>query len=88
MTDCVCLFVRYKQHQTDFIELPEERPINLPCKQSGCKCASYHYVPLNGGQPIRCTCKHPADSHSAMAPYKCKNAKGKILIVYHRNVVS
>ena len=73
-------FGRFKQHQTDFTELPEERPILLPCKQGNCKCFSYHYVPLNGGQPIRCSCKHTADNHSAMEPYKCKNSKGWCLL--------
>ncbi|KAF6016853.1 FAM221A [Bugula neritina] len=73
-TPCFCGH-RYKQHQTDFVTLPEERPIRLPCKQGGCKCLSYHYIPLNGGQPIRCTCKHLADSHSERHPYKCKNSK-------------
>ncbi|XP_067929613.1 protein FAM221A-like [Watersipora subatra] len=73
-TPCFCGH-RFKQHQTDFAHPPEERPIQLPCKQKGCKCISYNYVPLNGGQPIRCSCKHPADSHSAMKPYKCKNVK-------------
>ncbi|KAK7098130.1 protein FAM221A-like [Littorina saxatilis] len=70
-TNCFCQH-RYKQHQTDFKEIPAERPIMLPCKVSGCRCVSYHYVPLNGGQPIRCTCKHMADEHNEKAPYVCK----------------
>lgn len=62
---------RYKQHKTDFVEIPSTRPILVPCRVSGCRCSSYHYVPLNGTQPIRCTCKHFADDHSESKPYKC-----------------
>eukprot|EP00058_Branchiostoma_floridae_P001820 XP_002587308.1 hypothetical protein BRAFLDRAFT_239751 [Branchiostoma floridae] len=69
-TPCFCGH-RYKQHKTDFQKLPEERPINLPCRVNGCKCAAYHYVPLNGSQPIRCGCKHYADNHSELFPYRC-----------------
>lgn len=70
-TVCFCSH-RYKQHQTDFETIPKERPILLPCRAPGCMCASYHYVPMNGGQPIRCSCKHFADEHSEKAPYHCK----------------
>ncbi|XP_070565706.1 protein FAM221A-like [Ptychodera flava] len=70
-TPCFCTH-RYKQHKTDFDELPSERPIMVPCRVKGCKCKSYHYVPLNGSQPIRCRCKHFADDHSEIRPYKCK----------------
>ncbi|BFZ04151.1 hypothetical protein BsWGS_07190 [Bradybaena similaris] len=70
-TPCFCTH-RYKQHKTDFEEIPTKRPILLPCKVSGCPCASYHYVPLNGSQPIRCTCKHSADEHNVKPPYVCK----------------
>jgi hypothetical protein len=44
----------------------------LPCKVKGCGCVSYHYVPQNGTQQIRCSCKHFTDEHSVKAPYKCK----------------
>ncbi|XP_071099359.1 protein FAM221A-like [Haliotis cracherodii] len=70
-TLCFCKH-RYKQHQTDFEDIPTERPIPLPCRGKGCKCISYHYVPLNGGQPVRCTCKHTADEHSEKGPFVCK----------------
>ena len=70
---------RYKQHQTDFETIPTERPILLPCRVKGCHCAAYHYVPLNGGQPIRCTCKHMADEHGVKHPYVCK--KGRKLVL-------
>ncbi|XP_028396633.1 protein FAM221A-like isoform X1 [Dendronephthya gigantea] len=69
-TLCFCKH-RYKQHKTDFDEIPSTRPIRVPCRVSGCRCSSYHYVPLNGTQPIRCTCKHFADDHSETKPYKC-----------------
>ena len=63
--------LRYKQHKTDYETIPETRPILVPCHVSGCKCKSYHYVPKNGTQPIRCQCKHFADEHSEVVPYKC-----------------
>ncbi|KAM4687332.1 protein FAM221A [Discoglossus pictus] len=69
-TLCFCTH-RYKQHKTDFKELPKDRPIHLPCKVSKCQCKSYHYVPLNGSQPIRCRCKHFADDHSTAGTYVC-----------------
>ncbi|XP_077347420.1 protein FAM221A [Lithobates pipiens] len=69
-TPCFCTH-RYKQHKTDFKELPKERPIHLPCKVSKCQCKCYHYVPLNGSQPIRCRCKHFADDHSPAGSYHC-----------------
>ncbi|XP_075413691.1 protein FAM221A isoform X4 [Tenrec ecaudatus] len=62
---------RYKQHQTDFATVPEQRPISLPCRVTGCQCRAYLYVPLNGTQPIRCRCKHFADQHSAAAGFTC-----------------
>ncbi|KAK0068340.1 protein FAM221A [Biomphalaria pfeifferi] len=70
-TPCFCTH-RYKQHKTDFEELPKERPILLPCRVATCPCISYHFVPSNGSQPIRCTCKHLADEHSPKRPYVCK----------------
>ncbi|XP_067854296.1 protein FAM221A isoform X2 [Heptranchias perlo] len=69
-------YERYKQHKTDFKVIPTERPIMLPCRARGCRCISYYYVPLNGTQPIRCRCKHFADDHNEMTPYKCKNCAG------------
>lgn len=66
---------RYKQHKTDFEVIPTDRPILLPCKQKGCKCVSYHYVPMNGSQPIRCTCKHTSEEHFEFEPFICKRSK-------------
>ncbi|XP_069585957.1 protein FAM221A isoform X5 [Ranitomeya imitator] len=70
---------RYKQHKTDFKELPKDRPILLPCKVSKCPCKSYHYAPLNGSQPIRCRCKHFADDHSVTGSYNCTKCKSDSL---------
>ncbi|KAL9966029.1 hypothetical protein ACROYT_G024037 [Oculina patagonica] len=69
-TMCFCNH-RYKQHRTDYETLPQTRPIPVPCRVSGCKCKSYHYVPKNGTQPIRCQCKHFADDLPEVVPYKC-----------------
>ena len=69
------MYFRYKQHKTDFKQIPEERPIMLPCKVKGCRCVSYHYVPLMGGGPIRCTCKHPANEHANVKPYQCQKCE-------------
>ncbi|KAM8967095.1 protein FAM221A [Pelodytes ibericus] len=69
-TPCFCTH-RYKQHKTDFKELPKDRPINLPCTVSRCPCKSYRYVPRNGSQPIRCRCKHFSDEHTAASDHHC-----------------
>ncbi|XP_075443240.1 protein FAM221A [Ascaphus truei] len=69
-TPCFCTH-RYKQHQTDFKEIPKDRPVTLPCNVRQCQCKSFHYVPLNGSQPIRCRCKHFADEHSVAGSYHC-----------------
>lgn len=71
----ILVFSRYKQHKTDFEVIPNERPISLPCRVSRCPCKSYHFVPLNGTQPIRCRCKHFADEHSAAPGFLCKTCK-------------
>ncbi|XP_070585761.1 protein FAM221A isoform X5 [Erythrolamprus reginae] len=64
-------YKRYKQHKTDFEVIPKERPISIPCRVSRCPCKSYHFVPLNGTQPIRCRCKHFADQHSPATGFLC-----------------
>ncbi|XP_030406638.1 protein FAM221A isoform X3 [Gopherus evgoodei] len=71
-TQCFCTH-RYKQHKTDYEEIPKDRPICVPCQVSRCPCKSYHYVPLNGTQPIRCRCKHFADQHSAAPGFSCNS---------------
>ncbi|XP_075273568.1 protein FAM221A isoform X2 [Opisthocomus hoazin] len=40
---------------------------------SRCPCQSYHCVPLNGTQPVRCRCKHFADQHSAAPGFSCNS---------------
>ncbi len=72
-TSCFCKH-RFKDHQTDFKELPKSRPIHLPCKERGCPCSSFFYVPKNGSQAIRCGCKHAADEHKLGKPYNCLKA--------------
>ncbi|KAM4873701.1 protein FAM221A isoform 2-T2 [Thomomys bottae] len=69
-TRCFCTH-RYKQHKTDFEVIPQQRPILLPCRVTGCACRAYFYVPLNGAQPIRCRCKHFADQHSVVPGFGC-----------------
>ncbi|XP_006880361.1 PREDICTED: protein FAM221A isoform X1 [Elephantulus edwardii] len=69
-TLCFCTH-RYKQHKTDFETMPQQRPISLPCRVTGCPCRAYLYVPLNGTQPIRCRCKHFADQHSPLPDFLC-----------------
>uniref|UniRef100_A0A674IG95 Protein FAM221A n=1 Tax=Terrapene triunguis TaxID=2587831 RepID=A0A674IG95_9SAUR len=71
-TPCFCTH-RYKQHKTDYEEIPKDRPICVPCRVNRCQCKSYHYVPLNGTQPIRCRCKHFADQHSAAPGFSCNS---------------
>ncbi|XP_042744587.1 protein FAM221A isoform X2 [Lagopus leucura] len=71
-TLCFCTH-RYKQHKTDYEVIPKDRPICVPCRVSHCPCQSYHYVPLNGTQPIRCRCKHFADQHSAAPGFSCNS---------------
>ncbi|XP_072184842.1 protein FAM221A [Excalfactoria chinensis] len=71
-TLCFCTH-RYKQHKTDYEVIPKDRPICVPCRVSHCPCRSYHYVPLNGTQPIRCRCKHFADQHSAAPGFNCNS---------------
>ena len=73
---------RFHQHKTDFEKIPDARPILLPCKIKGCGCRSYHYVPLNGSQPIRCSCKHYTDNHTAVPPHKCKTGMIKLMFMF------
>ncbi|KAG5843141.1 hypothetical protein ANANG_G00185320 [Anguilla anguilla] len=70
-TPCFCSH-RYKQHKTDFEEIPPERPLALPCRVPGCRCASYLYVHLSGSQPVRCRCKHSAQDHSEAPGHLCR----------------
>ncbi|KAG7457483.1 hypothetical protein MATL_G00227590 [Megalops atlanticus] len=74
-TPCFCSH-RYKQHQTDFEELPSERPLELPCRVRGCRCVSYQYVNLCGSRPVRCRCKHSAHDHSEAPGHLCRKCSG------------
>lgn len=69
-TACFCKH-RYKDHQTDFKDLPKNRPILLPCRERGCPCNTFTYIPKNGSQSIRCGCKHTADEHKLGKPFNC-----------------
>nr|XP_013796979.1 PREDICTED: protein FAM221A [Apteryx mantelli mantelli] len=71
-TLCFCTH-RYKQHKMDYEVIPKDRPICVPCRVSRCQCQSYHCVPLNGTQPIRCRCKYFADQHSAAPGFSCNS---------------
>jgi len=72
-TKCFCQH-RYKEHQTDYKDLPNARPIPTPCKQAGCPCSSFTYVPRNGSQSIRCGCKHTTEEHKPGKPFNCIKA--------------
>ena len=73
-TKCHCGH-RYRQHKTDYPT--DKRPIPVPCK--ACKCKSYQYVPSNGSQEARCTCKHFSSDHDLkMKCNKCACSKLKI----------
>ncbi|XP_072531077.1 protein FAM221A isoform X2 [Salminus brasiliensis] len=73
-TPCFCSH-RYKQHLTDFEELPKEKPIALPCRVKGCRCGSYQYVHRSGSQAVRCRCKHLPSEHSEAADHLCKKCR-------------
>lgn len=75
-TPCFCGH-RYRQHVTDFREIPNERPIKLPCKQKDCRCIEYNYLPPN----IRCSCKHMIDEHAPYGQKKCSRGQSYPLIV-------
>ncbi|KAK7898740.1 hypothetical protein WMY93_019593 [Mugilogobius chulae] len=69
-TPCFCTH-RYKQHQTEFEQLPSQRPLMLPCCTLGCLCSQYQYVPHFGSRPVRCRCKHLPEEHRASAGHVC-----------------
>ncbi|PIK49585.1 hypothetical protein BSL78_13521 [Apostichopus japonicus] len=75
-TLCFCQH-RYKQHKTDFQVLPTVRPIDLPCKLKKCRCSTFQYVPMNGGQSVRCRCKHFSEDHDEGDGHACVKCKGK-----------
>uniref|UniRef100_A0A8C6S595 Protein FAM221A n=1 Tax=Neogobius melanostomus TaxID=47308 RepID=A0A8C6S595_9GOBI len=65
---CLC---RYKQHQTEYEEVPAERPLLLGCRVRGCRCSQYQYVPRMGSRPVRCRCKHLPQDHSEAGAHVC-----------------
>nr|XP_023400117.1 LOW QUALITY PROTEIN: protein FAM221A [Loxodonta africana] len=69
-TLCFCTH-RYKQHKTDLEMMPQQHPISLPCRVTGCQCRAFLYVPLNGPQPIPCRSKHFADQPNAAPGFIC-----------------
>ena len=70
-TMCFCLH-RYISHRTDYQTLPATRPIPTPCREKGCKCAAFEYLPWSGGGPIRCSCKHSGGDHSKDPKHLCE----------------
>lgn len=69
---------RYKQHKTDFEEVPPERPLPLPCRVRGCHCPAYQYTPKTGPNLVRCQCKHLPSDHSEAAGHSCKKCESEI----------
>uniref|UniRef100_A0A3B3ZRN8 Protein FAM221A n=1 Tax=Periophthalmus magnuspinnatus TaxID=409849 RepID=A0A3B3ZRN8_9GOBI len=69
-TPCFCTH-RYKQHQSEYEELPTQRPLVLPCHVHGCPCSQYQYVPQMGSRPVRCRCKHLPEEHEATMGHLC-----------------
>ena len=71
-TECFCAH-RYKEHRTDFQAVPAQRPLALPCRVAGCRCAAYEYLPLAAGSRsgARCGCKHAARDHGEGAGHPC-----------------
>ncbi|KAJ8371523.1 hypothetical protein AAFF_G00307600 [Aldrovandia affinis] len=59
-TLCFCSH-RYKQHKTDFEELPLERPLALPCQVGGAgsTCPGFH-------SPFTCGCGQPSHAHETL----------------------
>uniref|UniRef100_UPI0037E73054 protein FAM221A n=1 Tax=Semicossyphus pulcher TaxID=241346 RepID=UPI0037E73054 len=70
-TQCFCTH-RFKQHKTEFEEVPSERPLALPCRVRGCQCVGYEYVPRIGPNRVRCRCKHLPEDHSEAMDHLCK----------------
>ncbi|CAF0780556.1 unnamed protein product [Didymodactylos carnosus] len=69
---CLCRH-RFTEHKTDFQQIPNDRPILLPCRASGCRCVSFDYAANSSGtSDPNCRCKHALEHHSTNPPYKCK----------------
>ena len=35
----------------------------VKCKNPGCKCINYSYIPIHGSQDFKCACKHSYQVH-------------------------
>ncbi|CAF1314720.1 unnamed protein product [Didymodactylos carnosus] len=69
---CLCRH-RFTEHKTDFQQIPKDRPILLPCRAAGCRCASFDYAANSSGtSDPNCRCKHALQNHSTNPPYKCQ----------------
>lgn len=73
---------RYKQHKTDFEEVPSERPLTLPCQVRKCRCPAYQYIPRTGPNPVRCLCKHLPQDHCEAMGHLCKKCEFQIIQKY------
>ena len=48
----------------------------VPCKQAGCKCNNFNYIPVHGSQDLKCVCKHSYQVHD-VAKKTCKSCQCK-----------
>ncbi len=63
---------RFKQHATDNV-----KDKNLHCKERGCKCTLFDYVPVSGAGDLRCMrCKHSFKEHDEYSK-TCKRPRCK-----------
>ena len=60
---------RYKEH--NYMEYKNKK---VACKNSGCNCPLFNYIPIYGSQDFKCTCKHSYTDHNA-ASKKCLKCK-------------
>jgi len=58
---------RFREHATD-----NQKPNRIHCRQPGCPCNEYSYIPVRGTQDVKCTCKHSYDVHNVTGKRKCK----------------
>ena len=59
---------RFRQHATDNTNKM------IHCRQAGCPCTLFHYIPIKGSQDLKCNCKHSYDVHNVTKSRKCKNS--------------
>lgn len=57
---------RFRQHATDNTNK------HIHCRQAGCPCTLFHYIPIKGSQDLKCNCKHSYDVHNVTKSRKCK----------------